>query len=139
MTTKDYKVGMKFRPTFSSNIDYFEVRGYDEERDMVLTKVYPKEGNSFDDEIEARYFDGAFETGEYKEIASAGTELRRKSLDMPEYTIHNYYDFPEVEPEVKFDGPCCGRCQHRFGTTSNKKFCSSHYDSERCYRFKLEK
>lgn len=37
-----------------------------------------------------------------------------------------------------FNGPCCDRCQHRFGTTSNKKWCSNHWTNDRCNRFKLE-
>ena len=47
-----YKVGFKFKPTFYSNIDFFEVRGIDESRDMVLTIVHPKTGFPFNDEIE---------------------------------------------------------------------------------------
>ena len=39
----------------------------------------------------------------------------------------------------KFCGPCCDRCQHRFGTTSNRDWCSSHYENDKCYRFKLDK
>lgn len=61
-------VGKKFKPTFQSEIDYFEIRGYDSERDMVLTKAYPKDGEPFDDEIEEKYLVGAFETGEYVAI-----------------------------------------------------------------------
>jgi len=60
-----YKIGFKFKPTFSSNIDHFEVRGIDEKRDMVLTTVYPKSGFSFEDEIERVYYDSAFMTGDY--------------------------------------------------------------------------
>ena len=50
--------GRRFRPTFSSNIDFFEIRGYDAERDMVLTTAHPKSGSAFDDEIEKRYLAG---------------------------------------------------------------------------------
>ena len=60
-----YQKGFKFKPTFSSNIDFFEVRGVDESRDMVLTIVHPKSGFSFDDEIERVYYDSAFMTGDY--------------------------------------------------------------------------
>ena len=136
MNSNYFKVGMKFRPTFSSNIEHFEVRGYDEQRDMVLTTVYPKDGHSFDDAIEAQYFGSAFETGEYKEINDIDMQ-QTNSPRVPDFALHNYYNFPEVNVDVKFDGPCCGRCQHRFGTTTNKKFCSSHYNDERCWRFKL--
>ena len=61
------RIGMKFKPTFrGSGIDHFEVRGYDKERDMVLTTCFPKDGrSSFPDEIEKVYFDAAFEIGEY--------------------------------------------------------------------------
>ena len=63
--------GRRFRPTFSSNIDFFEIRGYDSERDMVLTTAHPKGGSAFDDEIEERYLAGAFETGEYVALPMA--------------------------------------------------------------------
>ena len=60
-----YQIGFKFKPTFSSNIDFFEVRGIDEKRNMVLTIVHPKSGSSFNDEIEKEYYEGAFFTGDY--------------------------------------------------------------------------
>ena len=60
-----YQKGFRFKPTFSSNIDFFEVRGIDEKRDMVLTIVHPKSGFSFEDEIEKVYYDSAFMTGDY--------------------------------------------------------------------------
>ena len=59
------QTGFKFKPTFSSNIDFFEVRGVDESRDMVLTIVYPKNGYPFNDEIERVYYESAFITGDY--------------------------------------------------------------------------
>ena len=63
-----YRIGFKFKPTFQSDILYFEVRGIDEKRDMVLTTVHPKSGYSFDDEIERRYYEGAFINGSYVAI-----------------------------------------------------------------------
>ena len=63
-----YKKGFKFKPTFNSNIEYFEVRGIDEDRDMVLTTVHPKSGFPFDDEIEKIYYESAFVTGDYRAI-----------------------------------------------------------------------
>jgi len=63
-----YKIGFKFKPTFSSNINFFEVRGIDEERDMILTIVHPKQGFNFNDEIEREYYDSAFLTGDYVAI-----------------------------------------------------------------------
>ena len=57
--------GFKFKPTSSSIIDFFEVRGFDEKRNMVLTIVHPQSGCEFDDEIEKQYYDAAFEVGEY--------------------------------------------------------------------------
>lgn len=126
--------GRRFRPTFSSNIDFFEIRGYDAERDMVLTTAYPKGGSAFDDEIEERYLAGAFETGEYVAInpLPAGETV---------YVMHNYH-MPETTRAVrqqKFCGPSCARCHHRFGTTSNAAWCKTHWQQSRCYRFKLEK
>ena len=41
------QLGFKFRPTFDSNIDHFEVRGYDEVKNHILTTVYPKNGQPF--------------------------------------------------------------------------------------------
>lgn len=68
--TNDYDsiVGKRFKPTFESNINYFKIRGYDHERDMVLTTAFPKEGQPFDDEIEALTLLNAFKTGEYERI-----------------------------------------------------------------------
>ena len=63
-----YKVGFKFKPTFYSNIDFFEVSGIDESRDMVLTTVHPKTGLPFNDEIERAYYDSAFFVGDYVAI-----------------------------------------------------------------------
>lgn len=71
--------GRRFRPTFSSNIDFFEIRGYDAERDMVLTTAHPKGGSAFDDEIEERYLAGAFETGEY-EASRAEKPLKKGGI-----------------------------------------------------------
>ena len=122
--------GRRFRPTFSSDIDFFEIRGYDAERDMVLTTVHPKDGSAFDDEIEERYLVGAFETGEYVAINL-----------LPVYVLPNY-NMPETIRAVrqqKFCGPSCARCHHRFGTTSNAAWCETHWQQSRCYRFKLEK
>lgn len=127
-------VGRRFRPTFQSPINYFEIRGYDKERDMVLTIAHPKEGQPFDDEIEECYLMGAFEKGEYEPVYP-------KSWSEPHtYEIHNY-DMPQPRKplEQKFNGPCCARCQHRFGRTSNAHWCEQNYQRERCYRFKLEK
>lgn len=126
--------GSRFRPTFSSNIDYFEIRGYDAERDMVLTTAHPKGGSAFDDEIEERYLVAAFETGEYVAInpMPAGETV---------HVLHNYH-MPETTRAVrqqKFCGPSCARCHHRFGTTSNAAWCETHWQQSRCYRFKLEK
>ena len=129
-------VGRKFRPTFDSPIDYFTIRGYDEERDMVLTTAHPKEGSPFDDEIEERYLMGAFETGEYEAV----NENPWPSEETMHIIANPYYDMmgPMNPREQKFCGPCCDRCQHRFGTTSNRDWCSDHWRNEKCYRFKLE-
>jgi hypothetical protein len=127
--------GRRFRPTFSSNIDFFEIRGYDTERDMVLTTAHPKSGSAFDDEIEERYLAGAFENGEYVALPMAAQPGETV------YVLHNY-NMPETTRAVrqqKFCGPSCARCHHRFGTTSNAAWCETHWQQSRCYRFKLEK
>lgn len=62
------EIGFKFVPTFPSNIFYFQVRGYDKERDLVLTTVYTKDGQCFNDRMEGIYYDAAFDIGEYKEM-----------------------------------------------------------------------
>lgn len=59
------QLGFKFRPTFDSNIDHFEVRGYDEVKNHILTTVYPKNGQPFPSSIELDYYEAAFEIGEY--------------------------------------------------------------------------
>lgn len=129
--------GRRFRPTFCSPIDYFEIRGYDAERDMVLTTAHPKQGEPFDDEIEEVYLMAAFENGDYKAV----NPYPRNAGGFPETMVLHNYDMPPAPPvrKQKFCGPCCDRCQHRFGTTSNRDWCSSHYENDKCYRFKLEK
>ena len=127
--------GRRFRPTFSSLIDYFEIIGYDAERDMVLTTAHPKDGSPFDDEIEERYLVGAFETGEYKAVNDMPVDERTFDIMARPY---RYMMPPVVTRKQKFNGPCCDRCQHRFGTTSNHEWCQQHYQNNRCYRFKLE-
>lgn len=59
-------IGFKFVTAFPSNIHHFEVRGYDKEKDLVLTTVYTKDGQSFEDSIEAVYYDAAFDIGDYR-------------------------------------------------------------------------
>jgi hypothetical protein len=130
----DSIIGKKFKPTFESNISYFKIRGYDKERDMVLTTAFPKEGEPFDDEIEARYLLGAFETGDYEKVQ----EIYEKEQTYNLYLNPYYSLMGGGKPlEVVFTGPCCARCRHRFGNTSNSEWCATHYKSENCYRFKL--
>ena len=59
------QLGFKFRPTFASGIDHFEVRGYDEVADHILTTVYPKNGAPFPSSIELENYEAAFSIGEY--------------------------------------------------------------------------
>ena len=128
-------IGRRFRPTFDSDIEYFVIRGYDAERDMVLTTAHPKDGSPFDGEIEERYLMGGFENGDYKAINDkpAMEERTFEILARPDRDM-----MPPKEVRRKFYGPCCDRCQHRFGTTSNNEWCSSHYKNDKCYRFKLD-
>ena len=130
-------VGRKFKPTFETPINYFEIRGYDEDRAMVLTTAHPKEGEPFDDEIEEQYLIGAFETGDYKAV----DEFPSYGSGQFELTARPYLDMMgPVNPRTQvFCGPCCNRCQHRFGTTKNKEFCQRNFSKDNCYRFKLEK
>lgn len=55
------------------------------------------------------------------------------------HIITNPFDglVPKERKQI-FHGPCCDRCQHRFGTTSNKHWCGSHWTNDRCNRFKLD-
>lgn len=130
----DSIVGKRFKPTFESNINYFKIRGYDKERDMVLTTAFQKEGEPFDDEIEASVLLNAFKIGEYERV---------KEIWEREQTYYFYLNpylslLGNTEPlEVMFTGPCCERCKHRFGNTSNREWCVTHYQSDRCFRFKL--
>ena len=59
------ELGFKFRPTFASDIDHFEVRGYDEVKNHILTTVYMNSGYHFEDSIELDSYEAAFEIGEY--------------------------------------------------------------------------
>ena len=129
-------VGLKVRPSLHSPIDYFEIRGYDAERDMVLTIAHPRHGYPFDDEIEDRRLINAFEVGEYEVLK--GTTF---PVDEQNFVIIAKPDPNMFSPvrKQKFFGPSCDRCQHRFGTTSNRDWCHANWQKEKCYRFKLEK
>lgn len=60
-----YKKGFKFKPTFQSEIEYFEFDHLDESTNLVHTVVHHKLGMSFADNIEKIYYDTAFENGDY--------------------------------------------------------------------------
>lgn len=57
------------------------------------------------------------------------------------FLTNPYYDMqqPPKLAKQKFCGPCCNRCQHRFGKTSNAHWCEQNNQREKCYRFKLER
>lgn len=130
----NYIVGKRFKPTFESNINYFKIRGYDKERDMVLTTAFPKEGEPFDDEIEASTLLNAFKIGEYERVKEIWEREQTYNLYLQPYISL----LGNTKPmDVLFTGPCCERCKHRFGSTSNREWCVTHYQNERCYRFKL--
>ena len=139
VNTDDYNsiVGTRFKPTFESNILYFKVRGYDAERDMVLTTAFPKEGQPFDDEIEALTLLNAFKAGEYERIKEIWEREQTYNFYLnPYYSLMGMIG--DRKPlDVVFTGPCCARCRHRFGNTSNRGWCATHYKNENCYRFKL--
>ena len=84
---EDYEklIGRKFRPTFKSNIDHYEIRGYDESTNMVFTKVYPCDGAAFDDEIEEQYLIGGFENGDYEVCDMPHFPDEQKT-----FVLHNY-------------------------------------------------
>lgn len=128
-------IGMAFKPTFQSNIDHYEVRGYDEDKKMVLTKVYSKDGNVFDDGIEEEYYQAAFENGDYVEIDNAPFV---PEISLP---IHNYYNIPSFDTrEPMFNDAQCMRCVNRFGyNTRQREWCENHHHCTKCYRFKLDK
>lgn len=133
---EDYEklIGRKFRPTFKSNIDHYEIRGYDEFTNMVFTKVYPCDGVAFDDEIEEQYLIGGFENGDYEVCDMPHFPDEQKT-----FVLHNYHMPPAPKPRTRlFNAPSCDRCVHRFGTTSNREWCIKHIGNEKCYRFKLD-
>lgn len=128
-------IGKQFRPTFESNIDHFKIRGYDDKRAVVLTVVYPKEGEPFDSEIEAKALLNALKIGEYKSY----NRDREKFLNNI-FTLYNKYTWllPNTKPrEVIFHGNLCIRCKHKFGDIFI--FCHKHQYDEKCYKFKLDK
>lgn len=132
-TEKLYK-GSRFKPTFESNILYFKVRGFDTERNMVLTTAFQKEGEPFDDEIDALTLLNAFKAGEYERIREVWEDEKVYEIYLSPY----YSLMGEQKPlDVVFTGECCARCRHRFGNTSNRDWCATHYKNENCYRFRL--
>lgn len=128
-------VGRKFRPTFKSNIDHYEIRGYDDATEMVFTRVYPLDGMPFDDKIKEKYLIGAFETGDYEVCDRPKFPNNDRT-----FVIHNYHDVLKPREKAQlFNCQCCDRCVHRFGTTSNREWCIKHIGNDKCYRFKLDK
>lgn len=126
--------GRRFRPTFNSTISYFKVRGYDKERGMVLTTAYLNVGGAFNDEISHYDLVAGFDNGDYELLPTL------PDTEPPTYTLTNPRVPSHPDPVLpRFDGPCCNRCQHRNGTTSNRAWCYGHYQDKKCYRFKLEK
>ena len=124
-------VGKKFRPTFESEIDYFEIRGVDKKRAMVLTTAHMKSGGTFEDEISLDDLANGFRNGDYESMTQKGPRQK--------YVI--YGGFPEFHPgqhNVMFTGPSCGRCENRFGG-SNRDWCATHCNDANCNRFKLER
>lgn len=127
-------IGKKFKPTFETEVDYYEIRGYDESREMVLTTVYTKSGSSFEDEIEEKYLAGAFATKDYVPIPDhPKVEPVTKKLTNPYYAN----GLPIIK-SVRFNGPCCSRCEHRFGG-NNERYCISHCGDTNCMRFRFER
>ena len=59
-------IGLKFKPTFESNIAFFEIHGYNDETDIVHTIVHCKNGYTFTDCIEREMLFNGIEIGEYK-------------------------------------------------------------------------
>ncbi len=64
--TINIEVGLKFKPTFASYISYFEVRGFGDDGNTVLTTAHPRFGKCFEYSIELQCLDAGFLTGEYK-------------------------------------------------------------------------
>lgn len=59
--------GIKFTPTFKTDIMRFEVRGYDKEHDMVLTTVKTFSSNyTFNSQIEREHWVNGVLNGDYK-------------------------------------------------------------------------
>lgn len=128
-----------FKPTFNSNYDFFKVRGYDEERDVLLTTIYFKDGSTSESEIEGTNFVNALGIGEYKAIGKKWADVAPN----PIYEIVNPYASLSPQGALKeqvFNGLDCGRCIHRFGNTSMSKWCKTHCSTTKnCYRFKFKK
>ena len=77
-------------------------------------------------------------------MASMGLLALGELPKMPNDTTLAYVPDTRSVPELFdsgeqiYDGPCCQRCEHRFGD-SNHKYCMEHCNDEKCSRFKLEK
>lgn len=131
-----------FKPTFTSNIAFFEVVGIDEGAEIVNTKAYPKEGTPFDDSIELETLKMAFEIGEYDIIDKCleKTEEFKTYTPLNAYPIVNYLGADGYEQKALINGSMCGRCKHRFGGSPNqKRYCANHHCDEICMRFKLDR
>ena len=57
-----------------------------------------------------------------------------KPYEPPKMPDIDFYD--PFSHSAIYDGPCCGRCANRF---KHSDFCTRNFQTNNCYRFKLEK
>lgn len=109
-------------------LKYYKVTGPGIEQDVVLA-IKP----DIVDETKERYAKRGY-TLEETEAPKGGMMI---DASLP-YTRMPRFDEPVFHGERRliYDGPCCARCANRCRRTD---WCDSHYRSDRCYRFKLER
>ena len=60
-----YKKGFRFKPAWECKISFFEFVSYDEDKDLIHLKAYPKEGEPYYTQIDFLDYEDSFFNEEY--------------------------------------------------------------------------
>ena len=60
-----YKKGFRFKPSWECKTSFFEFVSYDEDKDLIHLKAYPKEGEPYYTQIDFLDYEDSFFNEEY--------------------------------------------------------------------------
>lgn len=92
------------------------------------------------EDVVRRFGDKGYTLEETERPEGAQIVCAEPHINPAPFVMHNpaayLYDVYANVKSAKYDGPNCGRCQNRFRYS---EFCTYHYQTKSCYRFKLER